>query len=77
MYQKYLVIASKTDIAGINITTQLSQFRKNPLFASMGEEPSFDFYLIDTEIIDDAGIDHEKISKYDFVIFACRSAGCP
>ena len=28
-YEKYLVVASKKDRAGINITTQLSQFR-NP-----------------------------------------------
>lgn len=72
MYEKYLVVASKKDLAGVNITTQLSQFRKNPLISSMSDGPSFDFYLIDTEIIDDAGISQEKINKYDFIIFASK-----
>jgi len=72
MYQKYLVVASKRDLAGINITTQLSQFRENPLLSSMKHAVNFDFHLIDTEIIDDAGIDQEKINKYDFIIFASK-----
>ena len=49
MYQKYLIIASKKDLAGMNITTQLSQFRENPLLSTMKQAPSFDFYFIDTE----------------------------
>ncbi len=73
MYKKYLIIASKKDLAGINITTQLSQFRKNPVLTSMNQDAKgFDFYLIDTEIIDDAGIDKNKINNYDFVIFASK-----
>jgi len=72
MYKKYLVVSSKLDKAGANITTILSQFRKNPLMSSMADKPSFDFYLIDTEIVDDAGIDLEKINKYDFIIFASK-----
>lgn len=72
MYKKYLVIASKLDTAGTNITTALSQFRQNPLMSSMAEKPNFDFYLIDTEIVDDAGISQEKINKYDFIIFASK-----
>ena len=72
MYKKYLIVASKKDKAGINITTNLSQFRKNPLMSSMSDKPSFDFYLIDTDIVDDEGIDQEKINKYDFVIFASK-----
>jgi len=72
MYKKYLIIASKLDKAGTNITTALSQFRKNPLLSSIGDKPSFDFYLIETEIVDDAGIDKEKINKYDFIIFASK-----
>jgi len=72
MYKKYLIVASKKDKAGINITTNLSQFRENPLTSSMKDKPSFDFYLIDTEIIDDKGIDLEKINKYDFIIFASK-----
>ena len=44
MYQKYLIVASKKDVAGINITTQLSQFRKNPILSSIEKEgKTFDF----------------------------------
>ena len=59
-YQKYLIIASKLDPAGINITTQLSQFG------------DYHFYLIDTEIVGDIGVDTERINQYDFIIFASR-----
>jgi len=72
MYKKYLIVASKKDKAGINITTNLSQFRENPLTSSLKDQPSFDFYLIDTDIVDDKGIDQEKINKYDFIIFASK-----
>jgi D-aminoacyl-tRNA deacylase len=72
MYKKYLIISSKLDKAGTNITTTLSQFRKNPLMSSIGDKPSFDFYLIDTKIVDDNGIDKIKINNYDFVIFASK-----
>lgn len=73
MYKKYLIVASKLDRAGINITTQLSQFRKNPLVSAMqSDEPGFDFYLTEKEIIYDEGIDKEKINKYDFIIFASK-----
>lgn len=60
MHKKYLIVASKLDKAGINITTQLSQF---------GE---FKFYLVDKEIIYTENLDLEKINSYDFVIFASR-----
>ena len=62
-YQKYLIVASKKDKAGINITTQLSQFQ------DLGK---FDFYLVDEEIIFTENLDLEKINKYDFVIFASK-----
>ena len=60
MYKNYLIVASKQDKAGINITTHLSQF---------GE---FNFYLVDGEIIHTENLNLEKISHYDFVIFASR-----
>jgi D-aminoacyl-tRNA deacylase len=60
MYQNYLIVASKLDSAGINITTQLSQFGK------------FDFYLVDKEIIFTENLDLEKINQYDFIIFASK-----
>jgi D-aminoacyl-tRNA deacylase len=72
MFKKYLVVASKKDKAGINITTNLSQFRENPLMSSMAEKPAFDFYLCDEEIIYTENLDPEKINRYDFIIFASR-----
>ena len=60
MYEKILIIASKLDTAGINITTQLSQFG------------NFDFYLVDKEIIFTENLDLEKINSYDFIIFASK-----
>ena len=57
---KYLIVASKKDKAGINITTQLSQFG------------DYDFYLVDEEMIFTKNIDLEKINKYDFIIFASK-----
>ena len=73
-YEKYLVVASKKDRAGINITTQLSQFRANPLISSVKKAPSFDFYLVDDEIIETKNIDLNRINQYDFIIFASKHA---
>ena len=72
MYKKYLIVASKKDKAGINITTNLSQFRKKPLVSSMSGEPNFDFYLVEEGIIYTENLDLEKINKYDFIIFASK-----
>jgi D-aminoacyl-tRNA deacylase len=72
MFKKYLVVASKKDKAGINITTQLSQFRPNPLINSIKNKPSFDFYLGEEEIIYTENLDLEKINQYDFIIFASK-----
>jgi D-aminoacyl-tRNA deacylase len=73
MYSKYLIIASKKDAAGIAITTNLSQFRKNPVLSSMNRDSSgFDFYLVDGEIIQTENLNLEKIDKYDLVIFASK-----
>jgi len=60
MYNKFLIVASKKDKAGINITTQLSQF---------GE---FKFYLVEEEAIYTKNLDLNKINEYDFIIFASR-----
>ena len=62
MFQKYLIIASKKDKAGINITTQLSQFPRE----------NFSFYLVEDEIIYTENLDLEKINKFDFIIFASK-----
>lgn len=60
MYSKFLIVASKLDKAGTNITTQLSQFG------------DFKFYLVDKEIIHTENLDLEKINQYDFIIFASK-----
>ena len=59
-YQKFLIVASKLDKAGVNITTQLSQFG------------DFKFYLVNDEIIQTENLDLEKINQFDFIIFASK-----
>jgi len=63
MDKKFLIIASKLDKAGINITTQLSQFPS---------EGKFSFYLVEEESIYTENLDLEKINSFDFVIFASK-----
>jgi D-aminoacyl-tRNA deacylase len=58
MSRKYLIVASKNDKAGMNITTQLSQFG------------AYDFYFIDGDIIQTQDLDLGKINQYDYIIFA-------
>jgi D-aminoacyl-tRNA deacylase len=72
MYKRYLIVTSKKDLAGVNITTQLSQYRENPLLSTMKDTPSFDFYLVEEEILFEGNLDLEKINRYDFIIFASR-----
>ena len=72
MFKKYLIIASKQDKAGMNIVNQLYQYKENPLMSSMKDKPSFDFYLEEGDILHEENLDVEKISKYDFVIFASK-----
>jgi len=73
MYKKYLIVASKQDKAGVNITTSLSQFRKNPVLSAFSfDQPNFDFYLVDKEIIYTENLDLSKINQYDFIIFASK-----
>jgi len=72
MFQKYLIIASKKDKAGINICTHLAQFKENPVLSSWANKPSFDFYFVEEETIFTENLDMNKISQYDFIIFASR-----
>ena len=60
MFKKYLIIASKKDLAGINITTHLSQLG------------TYDFYLRDEDIVSDKNLNLKKINEYDFIIFASK-----
>ncbi|MBU0958403.1 MAG: hypothetical protein KKB31_00515 [Nanoarchaeota archaeon] len=70
-YKKFLIVASKNNPAAKNITTNLSQFKKNPLVSGMANEPSFDFYLTEDEVLYNGNLDMNKINQYDFVIFPC------
>lgn len=71
MFKKYLIIASKKNIAAMNIVNNLAQFRKNPLLTSMSDAPNFDIDLIEESVLENKNLDLDKIDKYDFVIFPC------
>ncbi len=72
MYKKFLIVACRKNPAAVNITTQLSQFRKNPLLLSLKEEAvGFDFYLTEEEVLYNENLDMDKINQYDFIIFPC------
>jgi D-aminoacyl-tRNA deacylase len=60
MSQKYLLVASKQDPAGINITTQLSQY------------PGFYFHLVEDSILEASNLSLDRINQFDFIIFASR-----
>ena len=73
MFKKYLIIASKQDPAGVNIVNQLKQFRPNPVLSGISKDkPSFDFYLVEGDVLHEENLDLERIDKYDFVIFASK-----
>ncbi len=65
MYKNFLIVASKQDSAGINITTQLSQFQDS-------YNQNFRFYLVDKSILNTENLDLEKINRFDFIIFASK-----
>ena len=62
MFSKYLIVASKKDKAGINITTQLSQFPRE----------NFSFYLVEDHVVYTENLNLEKINQFDFIIFASK-----
>jgi len=62
MYKNFLIVASKIDKAGINITTQLSQYG------------NMNFYLVENEVLFTENLDTGKFDNYDFIIFASRHA---
>lgn len=71
-YKKFLVVASKKDPAGMNIANRLSQFRENPILSGMKNQPGFDSYLVEEDMLHEKNLDLEKIGKYDFIVFASR-----
>ena len=72
MYKKFLIIISKQDPAGMNIGNQLNQFRFNPMLNAMKNQASFDFYLVEDSVLYAENLSFEKISQYDFLIFASK-----
>lgn len=72
MFKKYLIVASRSDPAGMNILNQLAQFKPRQFLDMNSQRPFFDFYIIENEIIQTENLDTEKINKYDFVIFASK-----
>lgn len=63
MYKRFLVVACKKNIAGMNIVKNLEQFRK--------ELNNLDIYLTEEETLYNENLDLDFINSYDFVIFAC------
>jgi len=60
MFKRYLIVASKQDKAGINITTALSQFAH------------FNYMLVDGDILEEDNLDFSRIAQFDFIIFASK-----
>jgi D-aminoacyl-tRNA deacylase len=60
MYKNFLIVASKKDKAGINITTALSQYGK------------YNFHLVEEDILHEENFNSDKIRQADFVIFASK-----
>lgn len=73
MYKKFLILASKQDLAGMNIAEQLLKFRKNPISGIISkDEKFFDVFIVDDSILYEKNLNLDKISEYDFVIFASK-----
>lgn len=60
MYKDYLIVSSKIDKAGMNISSQLSQFG------------TYNYYIIEKETIYTENLDKSIIDNCDFVIFASK-----
>ncbi|MEK6945377.1 MAG: D-aminoacyl-tRNA deacylase [Nanoarchaeota archaeon] len=71
MYQKFLIVACKKNLAAMNIISNLQQFRSNFIAAIGSTKPFFDIHLTEEEVLYNENLDMPKIEKYDFVIFPC------
>ncbi len=75
MYKKFLILASKRDLAGMNIAEQLLKFKKNLVSGIISrdkEDKFFDIFIVDESILYEENLNLDKISEYDFVIFASK-----
>lgn len=68
-YPKFLIVASKKDTAGVNMSTQLSQFQNT---SNTSGSEDFRFYLVEDETIYTENLDLERINQADFVIFVSK-----
>ncbi|MFA5953499.1 MAG: D-aminoacyl-tRNA deacylase [Candidatus Pacearchaeota archaeon] len=66
MFKKYLIIASKQDLAGMNILTQFFQY------IDEFQNKNVKFETVDGSILDEGNLDLEKINNFDFVVFASK-----
>ena len=66
MFKKYLVVASRQDKAGMNITTELFQY------LDQHQKENLDFHLVDDSILDERNLNIDKINQFDFIIFASK-----
>lgn len=72
MFKKYLIIASRKDLAGMNIVNSLTQFRPSPFINLSSNKPYFDIYIVEEDILHEENFNSEKLNKYDFIIFASK-----
>lgn len=72
MFKKYLIIASRKDLAGMNIIGQLSQFRPDPFLNLNSNKPWFDLQIVEESILEADNFNHDKLNKYDLIIFASK-----
>lgn len=66
MMQKYLIVASRQDKAGMNIITELFQYLDE------FKNENMKFHIVEESILDENNLDKSLIDKYDFIIFASR-----
>jgi len=72
MFKKYLIVASRKDTAGMNITNSLMQFRPSPFINLSSNKPYFDIYIVEEDILQTENLDQDKLNKYDFIIFVSK-----
>lgn len=72
MFKKYLVVANRSDIAGMNIVNNLMQFRPSLFLNLSSNKPYFDIYIVENDILQTENLDADKLNRYDFIIFASK-----
>jgi len=65
-FKKYLIIASKEDKAGMNITTELFQY------IDQFQSDNIKFHRVEGSILDEKNLDMARVNSFDFIIFASK-----